>query len=130
MLTAFAPPTIHRKRYGLPGQYASLALWCTFTHIYVSAVSISDWNALNASVNHRLYSASPFALPCFSDYNNNRHQIDPTACSAIQQGYTDSIFRSPFYGSQMQVRNILSSILRSSCIYRRLLSRNGKLASH
>ncbi|KAJ7671831.1 FAD-binding domain-containing protein [Mycena rosella] len=56
-------------------------------------VSPEQWHALNATVGGRLRSVTPFALPCFSLYNNQSLPVDLQACSAIQVNYTSRNFR-------------------------------------
>jgi hypothetical protein len=66
-------------------------------------VSQAQWHALNATVGGRLHTATPFALPCFSRYNNVSVPVDEPACSAIQANYTSPDFRVESFSSNMAV---------------------------
>jgi hypothetical protein len=42
----------------------------------------SDWDALNSSVDGRLFAGVPFARPCFESFNSS-------ACEEVRNGYLD-----------------------------------------
>ncbi|KAF7350728.1 FAD-binding domain-containing protein [Mycena sanguinolenta] len=78
-----------------------------FTKTAVSAPSIlnvssTQWDALNVSVGGRLHAATPFALPCFSRYNNVNVSVDEAACRIIQANYTSPTFRLESFSANMQ----------------------------
>ncbi|KAJ7270446.1 isoamyl alcohol oxidase [Mycena rebaudengoi] len=75
-----------------------------------------QWLALNASVGGRLYSAKPFALPCFSTYNNQSVAADAQACSQIQAGYTSPTFRLASFGANMNVQYESCMSTHSQCL--------------
>ncbi|KAJ6484528.1 hypothetical protein DFH09DRAFT_1211300 [Mycena vulgaris] len=66
-------------------------------------VSPQQWRALNATVGGRLRSAAPFALPCFSLYNNHSVPTDAGECSAIQANYSSPTFRLESFSANMNV---------------------------
>ncbi|KAL4062935.1 hypothetical protein J3A83DRAFT_4107888 [Scleroderma citrinum] len=59
------------------------------------------FSTFNASIGGRLLSATPHALPCFSNYDGHAVTPDPQACSAVQKGYDFQAYRSLFYGNTM-----------------------------
>ncbi|KAF9035121.1 hypothetical protein BJ165DRAFT_1615500 [Panaeolus papilionaceus] len=67
---------------------------------YVSAVSSSDWNALNKTLNGRLQLAVPVAEPCFSvGVGGSPLTPDPTACNNVESNSADHVFRSDNFGA-------------------------------
>ncbi|KAJ7493661.1 hypothetical protein FB451DRAFT_1215052 [Mycena latifolia] len=79
-------------------------------------VSPAQWRALNATVGGRLYAAAPFALPCFSLYNNQSVPVDPQACDAIQANYTSPNFRVEHFGANMHVEYETCMSTHSRCL--------------
>ncbi|KAF7362599.1 FAD-binding domain-containing protein [Mycena venus] len=67
-------------------------------------ISPPQWRALNSSVGGRLHAATPFALPCFSKYNNISVSVNEAECNAIQANYTSSEFRVERFSANMNVR--------------------------
>ncbi|KAI1380746.1 FAD-binding domain-containing protein [Hypoxylon crocopeplum] len=60
-----------------------------------------EWATLNASVNGRLHSTTPLALPCFSSYNGNPVAFDDAGCSLIRDNYTTDSIRAASPGGYM-----------------------------
>ncbi|TFY61306.1 hypothetical protein EVJ58_g4592 [Rhodofomes roseus] len=56
---------------------------------------------LNATVGGRLYTAIPWELPCFSEYNGESVTPDEDACAAIQANYTSPFERTQHFGTYM-----------------------------
>ncbi|KAF7357329.1 FAD-binding domain-containing protein [Mycena sanguinolenta] len=91
------------------------------TQTAVSSTSILDisraqWDALNASVSGRLRTATPFALPCFSKYNNVSVAVNEAACSAIQANYTSPNFRLESFSANMNVEYETCMSTNSGCL--------------
>ena len=69
-----------------------------------SAISSSQWQALNTTVSGRLHADGvPFARACFQAADGLSGSPDAAACAAIQAHYTASDFREQAYGSYMNV---------------------------
>lgn len=87
-----------------------------------------DWNALNTSVGGRLYTTTPFELPCFSTFDGQPVTADPAACASIQGNYTDGVFRVERFSAYMDVS---VTVLVSSCCHLLIshTSRSGRPAS-
>ncbi|CEJ92412.1 hypothetical protein VHEMI08067 [[Torrubiella] hemipterigena] len=60
---------------------------------------ITSIEQLNKTVHGRVFSNTPFALPCFSSYNGNAVTPDPKACALAQANYASLGYRSPIPGS-------------------------------
>ncbi|KAJ7189100.1 FAD-binding domain-containing protein [Mycena filopes] len=90
----------------LPGALSSAIL----------SVSQDQWQNLNATVSGRLHTATPFALPCFSTYNNLSVSVDEDACSAIQAGYTSPTFRLESFSANMNVQYETCMSTASKCL--------------
>ena len=75
-------------------------------------VSPTQWHALNVSVGGRLHAATPFALPCFSKYNNISVSVNEAECNAIQANYTSPDFRIERFSANMNVRGLFSGVVR------------------
>ncbi|KAJ7202683.1 FAD-binding domain-containing protein [Mycena haematopus] len=84
--------------------------------IPILGVSPAQWDALNISVGRRLHTAAPFALPCFSKYNNVSVSVDEVACSAIQGNYTSSNFRLESFSANMNVEYETCMSIDSRCL--------------
>jgi len=69
----------------------------------LQSIDAAQWNALNRTVNGRLYSATPIAQSCFSKFNNQTFEPDLQACAQVQSGYTSPEFRSAHYSAFMNV---------------------------
>ncbi|KAF7342485.1 FAD-binding domain-containing protein [Mycena venus] len=87
----------------------------------VSSASILDispaqWHALNISVGGRLHAATPFALPCFSKYNNISVSVNEAECSAIQANYTSANFRIESFSANMKVEYETCMSTHSGCL--------------
>jgi hypothetical protein len=57
--------------------------------------------ALNKTIQGRLYTASPLARPCYSNLEGQAVQILATQCSELQAQYTSGAFRTEFYSGFM-----------------------------
>lgn len=94
----------------------SLPTWgCTFllvaTHAPLALGSIFaredvQWELalLNLTVGGRLHQATPWELPCFSEYDGESVTPDEPACAAIQANYTSPFERVKHFGAYMMVR--------------------------
>lgn len=70
----------------------------------ISAINTSQWLALNATVNGRLYAdGTPFARACFQTAGGLSGGPDAAACAAIQAQYTAPDVREQAYGSYTNV---------------------------
>ncbi|KAJ7304827.1 FAD-binding domain-containing protein [Mycena albidolilacea] len=79
-------------------------------------VSPAQWKALNVSVGGRLHAGTPFALPCFSKYNNISVSADEAECSAIQANYTSSTFRVERFSANMNNQYETCMSTHSACL--------------
>ncbi|KAI9768106.1 MAG: hypothetical protein M1840_005140 [Geoglossum simile] len=76
-----------------------------------------DWDALNRTVNGRLHAVTPFALPCFSNYNGQSIQPNPDACATTQSNYNSALFRTDsFNGYTHNQGEICPGPSTSQCI--------------
>ncbi|KAI9772777.1 MAG: hypothetical protein M1839_002322 [Geoglossum umbratile] len=76
-----------------------------------------DWEALNRSVNGRLHTVTPFALPCFSSYQGQTSQPSADLCTAVQRNYTSALFRTDTFGGYMHSQGeICAGPSTSQCI--------------
>ncbi|OBZ78306.1 hypothetical protein A0H81_02659 [Grifola frondosa] len=77
-----------------------------------------NWSALNNTVGGRLHVAVPFSQPCFSTYEGNPITPNTTACSAIEESYTDPTFRVNYFGAWMlpQWETCQSSAVPEGCL--------------
>lgn len=83
---------------------------------------------LNFTVGGRLHQATPWELPCFSEYNGELVAPNTTACAAIQADYTSPFERVKHFGAYMMVR-ARHSVLPSDKLWtRHCCSLNGPLA--
>lgn len=61
------------------------------------------WNGafatFNSTIGGRLQSATPLALPCFSNYDGHHVIPDPQGCSIVQDIYNSESYRSLRYGN-------------------------------
>ncbi|CAE6433155.1 unnamed protein product, partial [Rhizoctonia solani] len=63
------------------------------------ALSQSDWNAFNATVEGQLGRGAPFARGCFDNVDLGVGPAVPgTECSTVQAKYADNAFRAQLYG--------------------------------
>ncbi|CEL58394.1 hypothetical protein RSOLAG1IB_08501 [Rhizoctonia solani AG-1 IB] len=63
------------------------------------ALSQSDWNAFNATVEGQLGRGVPFARECFNNVDLGVGPAVPgTECSTVQAKYADNAFRAQLYG--------------------------------
>ncbi|KAJ7083921.1 hypothetical protein C8R43DRAFT_939702 [Mycena crocata] len=81
----------------------SLALLTLVSSTPILNVTPEQWRALNSTVDGRLHTARPFALPCFSMYNNQSVSLDEQACAVIQANYTSPHFRIDTFSANMFV---------------------------
>ena len=96
---------------------AKLAAIFVFSLLTVATARKRDWqgaafSTLNATVGGRLQSATPLALPCFSNYDGQPVTPDPQACSIAEENYDVWTYRSQRYGNTMAV----SCSPNSSCL--------------
>ncbi|KAJ7091723.1 FAD-binding domain-containing protein [Mycena crocata] len=80
-----------------------LGLLTAVSSTRVLDVSQQQWRALNISVGGRLHAAKPFALPCFSMYNNQSVPMDEQACGLIQANWSSPHFRVESFSANMYV---------------------------
>ncbi|KAJ7717137.1 FAD-binding domain-containing protein [Mycena metata] len=95
---------------------ASLFLSTIASSSKMSGVTEARWHALNASVSGRLHIAKPFALPCFSRYDNVSLAVDEQACRAIQANYTSPAFRIESFSANMMVEYETCMSTASGCL--------------
>ncbi|KAJ6592868.1 FAD-binding domain-containing protein [Mycena capillaripes] len=99
---------------------SALLLVSSFTATYaftaLLAVSQAQWHALNVTAGGRLYTATPFALPCFSRYNNVSVSVNEPACNAIQANYTSPNFRLESFSANMNVEYETCMSTQSGCL--------------
>ncbi|KAF7343780.1 FAD-binding domain-containing protein [Mycena sanguinolenta] len=91
---------------------------CYFSPV-VAAITLSltdQWQALNATVGGRLHAATPFALPCFSKYNNQSVEVDEGACSTIQANYTNPQYRLTSFSANMNPQYETCMATHSQCL--------------
>ncbi|KAJ6527169.1 FAD-binding domain-containing protein [Mycena capillaripes] len=93
-----------------------LSLLTAVSSIPILDVSAAQWKTLNATVGGRLHTATPFALPCFSSYNNLSVAVDEPACSAIKANYTSPKFRLASFSANMNVEYEMCMSTHSRCL--------------
>ena len=72
----------------------------------VSAAPASpDWSSLNQTIRGRLRTATPFALPCFSQYNEHGVQLQAAACQEVQTKYTSPFYRMDQFSAFMNTQD-------------------------
>lgn len=69
----------------------------------IAGASLRAWNDLNTTIGGRLHVGEPFEKACFSTFNGNPINPDASACSALQQNYTNPLFRVQQFGAYMLV---------------------------
>ncbi|KAJ3491203.1 hypothetical protein NLI96_g878 [Meripilus lineatus] len=67
----------------------------------IAGASLRAWNDLNTTIGGRLHVGEPFEKACFSTFNGNPINPDASACSALQQNYTNPLFRVQQFGAYM-----------------------------
>lgn len=60
-----------------------------------------EWNALNETVGGRLFTAKPFALPCFPDFDGHSVTPNEAGCDVVQENYLNNTFRSSRFNTFM-----------------------------
>lgn len=65
--------------------------------------NLGQWDFLNMTLGDRLQKSRPVSAPCFPVVDGKNVTMDSTACSAVQKGYTDPLFRTGVFGAQMLV---------------------------
>ncbi|KAJ6593009.1 FAD-binding domain-containing protein [Mycena capillaripes] len=93
-----------------------LFIGTTVSSTAILDVSLVQWQALNTTVGGRLHTATPFALPCFSEYNNLSVSVDEQACHAIQENYTSPDFRLESFSANMNVEYETCMSTESGCL--------------
>ncbi|KAJ7859181.1 FAD-binding domain-containing protein [Mycena olivaceomarginata] len=81
----------------------SFALLAAASSTPILNVSQAQWRSLNSTVGGRLHTATPFAQPCFSVYNNHSVNPDEQACAVIQANYNSPEFRVDSFSANMFV---------------------------
>ncbi|KAJ7023583.1 FAD-binding domain-containing protein [Mycena alexandri] len=81
----------------------SFALLTAASSTPILNVSQAQWRSLNSTVGGRLHTATPFAQPCFSVYNNHSVNLDERACAVIQANYNSPQFRVDSFSANMFV---------------------------
>ncbi|PVF98323.1 FAD-binding domain-containing protein [Serendipita vermifera] len=86
-----------------PQQY-SASTSMAMMHTTISAISHSQWTALNSSVSGRLHADGvPYARACFDSYEYEGQMTpggqDPEACASLQAGYLHEKYRLGHFGS-------------------------------
>jgi hypothetical protein len=66
---------------------------------------LSQWDFLNSTLGGRLEKGMPVSTPCFPVVDEKKVTVNSTACAAVQQGYTNPLFRAPLFGAYMLVRS-------------------------
>ncbi|KAF9076926.1 FAD-binding domain-containing protein [Rhodocollybia butyracea] len=61
----------------------------------------SEWNTLNKTVGGRLFTAKPFASPCFSDFAGLPAASNEAECNTVQENYLNTTFRSSQFNNFM-----------------------------
>ncbi|KAJ6543249.1 FAD-binding domain-containing protein [Mycena vulgaris] len=82
----------------------------------IGGISSQQWRALNSTVGGRLRVATPFALPCFSLYNNHSVSPDAEECSVIQANYSSPNFRLEKFSANMNVEYETCMSTGSRCL--------------
>ncbi|THH08062.1 hypothetical protein EW145_g2966 [Phellinidium pouzarii] len=100
---------------------AALALLtASLTRVHAASVvtaTQSELASLNATVQGRLFAASPFARPCFKDAKTVfEGAFDNTACTAIEENYTNKTFRREIFGSYMNTEWETCQTSSSQCL--------------
>ncbi|KAI9693986.1 MAG: hypothetical protein M1822_003257 [Bathelium mastoideum] len=57
------------------------------------APTTQDWSLFNQTLNGRLRSLTPLALPCFAEYNGKPVRSQEGECAEIQENYTTAAYR-------------------------------------
>jgi hypothetical protein len=65
--------------------------------------NLNKWDLLNSTLGGRLQKGTPVSTPCFPVVDGKNVTVNGTACSAVQKGYTDPLFRAPIFGAYMLV---------------------------
>jgi hypothetical protein len=84
----------------------SFALLAAASSTPILNVSQAQWRSLNSTVGGRLHTATPFAQPCFSVYNNHSVNPDEQACAVIQANYNSPEFRVDSFSANMFVSGL------------------------
>ncbi|TQS32799.1 hypothetical protein Golomagni_06875, partial [Golovinomyces magnicellulatus] len=74
-----------------------LSVSVTASNIYTN----DGITALNKSLHGAIHQVEPFALPCFSSFNDHPHTRDETLCKERQTRYLDPLYRREFPGGYM-----------------------------
>ncbi|KAL2843126.1 hypothetical protein BJY01DRAFT_216075 [Aspergillus pseudoustus] len=62
------------------------------------SVAQADWDAFNASVAGQLHDGIPMLAPCYTVYNGESQDPDPSACTTLQESRHDLFFVSDNFG--------------------------------
>lgn len=88
-----------------PAVYGTMNITQAAAQYKVAAANsgLSQWAYLNATLGGRLGTGIPVSAPCFPVVNGKSATVDSVACAAVQQNYTDPLFRSNIFGAYMLV---------------------------
>ncbi|KAJ7651149.1 FAD-binding domain-containing protein [Roridomyces roridus] len=75
-----------------------------------------ELGSLNATIDGRLRTSSPFSLPCFSNYNGISVDRDEQLCSQIQTNYRNHAFRVDSFSSSMNPQYETCIATGSQCL--------------
>ena len=92
-----------------PPAWACLLLAAAHAQLALGSIFARDdvqWELalLNITVGGRLHRATPWELPCFSEYDGEPVAPDAAACAAVQANYTSPFERVKHFGAYMMVR--------------------------
>ncbi|KAE9401589.1 FAD-binding domain-containing protein [Gymnopus androsaceus JB14] len=79
----------------------SLSLLQVIQTLQSTTPTTLDWTALNKTLGGRLYTARPFASPCFPDFDGLSVPRIEANCEVIEDNYFNATFRSTQFGSFM-----------------------------
>lgn len=67
---------------------------------------LNQWDFLNSTLGGRLERGMPVSTPCFPVVDGKKVTVNSTACAAVQEGYTNPLFRAPLFGAYMLVSSL------------------------
>ncbi|KAJ7646488.1 hypothetical protein FB45DRAFT_986776 [Roridomyces roridus] len=79
----------------------ALLIMVSFASLSLAATSPPSFSALNATISGRLQAATPFALPCFTKFNNITVEVDEEACAIVQANYLKPALRLDVFGANI-----------------------------
>lgn len=72
-----------------------------------SRASTVDWQSLNETLGGRLNPVTPWAKPCFVEYNGQPSEPLPQACAVIQDQYQNGTYRADHFSSYIYAQSEL-----------------------